>query len=224
MATTTKKDVIEIKPVILDSATLRIVGDTPLIVHAWSEKAKKEMLDAQMQKNKTKKKIAKNPVAEFACAAYWMDGEPQIPYEEWDEETFVRLATGARFGFPATAIKKAAVSAAYRNEMSKNKVVLQGAFFIDGEGPMQLIEIKGAGLPEMREDSVRVGMGTADLRYRPQFSNWYMDITIKYNRNGPISLEDIVNIVNLGGFTCGLGEWRTEKGGGYGAFHVAATE
>ena len=36
---------------------IRIVGDSPLIVHNWSEKAKKEMLDAQTGKNKTKKKI-----------------------------------------------------------------------------------------------------------------------------------------------------------------------
>lgn len=224
MAITKKNDVIEIKPVIMDSAKLRIVGDTPLIVHAWGEKAKKEMLDAQMGKGKVKKKEAKNPVAEFACAAYWMDGEPDIPYAEWDEENFTELATQARFGFPAVAIKNAAVSAAYRNEMSKDKVSLRGAFSIDGEGLMQLVEIKGAGVPEMREDNVRIGMGTADLRYRPQFNNWYMDITLRYIRNGKYSLEDIINIINLGGFTCGIGEWRNEKGGVFGSFHVATTE
>ena len=36
---------------------IRIVGDSPLIVHNWREKATKEMLDAQTGKNKTKKKI-----------------------------------------------------------------------------------------------------------------------------------------------------------------------
>ena len=29
--------------------TLNIIGDSPLIVHRWSEKAKKEMLDKQMK-------------------------------------------------------------------------------------------------------------------------------------------------------------------------------
>ena len=34
--------------------------------------------------------------------------------------------------------------------------------------------------------------------------------------------KNIVNMINLGGFSCGLGEWRTEKGGMHGTFHVAA--
>ena len=215
-----KETVVEIRPVVMDSVRIRIVGDTPLIVHAWSEKAKREMLDAQTGKGKVKKKVAKNPVAEFATVAYWMDGTPDIPYQDWDEELFEKLATGARFGFPATAIKNAAVSAAYRNEMSKDKVSLRGSFFIDGEGDMQLVEIKTDGLPQIREDMVRVGMGTADIRYRPQFTNWYMDLTIRYNRNGKMSLDDILNIIEIGGSTCGIGEWRCEKGGQYGMFHV----
>ena len=32
--------------------SLKIVGDSPLIVHAWSEKAKREMLEKQMKKSK----------------------------------------------------------------------------------------------------------------------------------------------------------------------------
>ena len=48
MATTKKAEVVEIKPVELRNVTLKIVGDTPLIVHAWSEKAKRMMLESQM--------------------------------------------------------------------------------------------------------------------------------------------------------------------------------
>ena len=44
--------------------TVDIIGDSPLIVHAWSEKAKREMLDAQQGKKTGKKKEFKNPVAE----------------------------------------------------------------------------------------------------------------------------------------------------------------
>ena len=40
MATAKKAEVVEIKPVELRTVTLKIVGDTPLIVHAWSEKGK----------------------------------------------------------------------------------------------------------------------------------------------------------------------------------------
>lgn len=38
--------VITIKPVRVSKANITLVGDTPLIIHAWGEKAKKEMLAA----------------------------------------------------------------------------------------------------------------------------------------------------------------------------------
>jgi hypothetical protein len=35
-----------------------------------------------------------------------------------------------------------------------------------------------------------------------------------------VSLEQIVNLFNLGGYCCGVGEMRVEKGGENGMFHV----
>lgn len=54
-----KKDemIIEVKPLDIRETPIRIVGDTPLIVHAWGWKAKQMMLDAQMGKTKTKAKL-----------------------------------------------------------------------------------------------------------------------------------------------------------------------
>ena len=108
------------------------------------------------------------------------------------------------------------------NEMSKDKVSLQGAFFLLGEGEHQLVEIKSPAIPVIRQDNVRVGMGSADIRYRPHFENWSIDLTVRFNENGKLKIADIFNIINLGGQTNGIGEWRTEKGGQYGAFHIKA--
>lgn len=211
------EEVIEIKPVEEVMVKVRIVGDSPLIVHKWSEKAKKEMLDSQQGKKAGKKKDPKDPVKDFIDAAYWIEGEPAV--DEKTEEGFEKaVRNGARFGFPAVAVKKAAVSAAYRNGWSKDKVSVQSSFFIDTVDG-ELIEICGDA-PVMREDMVRVGMGTADLRYRPEFKNWYSDITIRYNKNGIYSLDKIINMINLGGYACGLGENRVEKGGLNGKFHI----
>lgn len=44
MATKSAKT-IEILPMELETVEITIVGTTPLIVHAWSEKAKRMMLD-----------------------------------------------------------------------------------------------------------------------------------------------------------------------------------
>lgn len=234
---TKKTEVIEIKPMEREHTPLTIVGDTPLIVHKWSFKALMEMLKI----NAIEKKVPRNPVAEVAAALYWMDADrdpfPALPftmmengtklynemiekYKAYGEDDFKRDADGARFGFPVTAIKKAAISSAYRNEMSKDKVSMQGAFFLMGEGEQQLVEIKSPTIPSIRQDNVKVGMGTADIRYRPQFDQWSIDLVMMRNANGKLSRADIFNIIDLGGQTNGIGEWRIEKGGQYGTFHI----
>ena len=209
-------EVIEIRPIEIKKVTVRIVGDTPLIMHAWSEKAKRMMLEAQMGIAKGKKKEAKNPVDDFIRSMYWLTPMPEDGTMESFEEA---IANGARFGFPVTAFKQAAISAAYRMGWAKDKMSMRGAFFIDSD-ENGMIEIH-SDTPEMREDMVKVGMGTADIRYRGEFKNWYADLTISYNANGQYSLENIVNIINAGGYVCGVGEWRPERDGQNGMFHVA---
>jgi hypothetical protein len=34
----------------------------------------------------------------------------------------------------------------------------------------------------MREDMVRIGMGTADIRYRGEFPEWSVDVPLRFNR------------------------------------------
>lgn len=213
---TKKTEVIEIRPIEIKKVTVRVVGDTPLIMHAWSEKAKRMMLEAQMGIAKGKKKEVKNPADDFIRSMYWLTPMPEDGTMESFEEA---IANGARFGFPVTAFKQAAISAAYRMGWAKDKMSMRGAFFIDSD-ENGMIEIH-SDTPEMREDMVKVGMGTADIRYRGEFKNWYADLTISYNANGQYSLENIVNIINAGGYVCGVGEWRPERDGQNGMFHVA---
>ena len=229
MASTKKTtEVITIQPVEKVTAEITIVGETPLIVHAWSEKAKKEMLEAQQGKSKGKKKDFKNPVADFIRSMYWLDGTPEIPEgatEEECEEIFNKaIEKGARFGFPAVAIKKAAVSAAYRQGLTKDKVSANGSFWLTGIEDPEFVVIESDEPPVMREDMVKIGMGTADLRYRGEFKNWKCKCKISYLKDGAFSIENIISMINLGGFSCGLGEWRTEKGGVSGAFRVQTTK
>ena len=212
---TKKTEVIEIRPIEVKKVTVRVVGDTPLIMHAWSEKAKRMMLEAQMGIAKGKKKEVKNPADDFIRSMYWLTPMPEDGTMESFEEA---IENGARFGFPVTAFKQAAISAAYRMGWAKDKMSMRGAFYIDSD-ENGMIEIH-SDTPEMREDMVKVGMGTADIRYRGEFKNWYADLTISYNANGQYSLENIVNIINAGGYVCGVGEWRPERDGQNGMFHV----
>ena len=209
MATKTT-ETVTIPPINIQFATIRVVGDSPLIVHKWTEKAKKEMLDKHMKKATTKGHDPKDPVADFINSLYWLEGEP----EEKTEAGFAKaIQNGARFGFPSVAFKASAVSAGYRSGVTKNLVSMNAAFHIDGE----FVEING--IPEIREDPCRVGMGTADIRYRGEFKQWSANVEVKYNASA-ISLEQLCNLFNLGGFACGIGEWRPEKGGRYGMYHI----
>ena len=209
---------IEIKPIDIKHIPVRIVGDSPLIVHAWSDKAKKMMLDAQMGVTKTKARELRNPIEDFINSLYWLAEKPA----DNTEEAFMKaVKNGAKWGFPVGAIKMAANSAAYRLKWVKNQMELRGAYFLQSDfGDMA--EIKGS-IPEMREDMVRVGMGSADLRYRGEFKNWSMDLILEYNASGGMSLEQILNCINAGGYCCGIGEWRPEKDGNNGRFHIEAT-
>lgn len=213
--------VIEIKPVRIVRTEITLVGDSPLIVHAWSEKAKRMMLEAQMKTAKTKKaREVRDPFAEFVDSIYWLDGASEDKTPEGFEAA---LVNGARFGFPVTGIKQAAISAAYRSGSTKDMASMRGAFYVNGTDCSEFVTIEGA-LPEMREDMVRIGMGTADLRYRAEFKDWKAKAILTYNDNGVFTLEQIVNAINLGGFMCGIGEWRPERDGQYGMYHVELSE
>ena len=191
-----------------------IIGDSPLIMHKWSEKAKKQIRDAQTKQPKTKGHDIRNPYEDLIDSIYWLEGAPK----EKTEDGFAKaIANGAKFGFPAVAVKAAAVAAGYRAGVTKDKVSQSGMIPVDGE----FIEIQGT--PGIREDMVRVNNGGADLRYRGEFKNWSAEIEVSYNASA-LSAEQVVNLFNLGGFVCGIGEWRPEKSGEYGRFHVATAE
>lgn len=216
MVKATKNELIEIMPLEIKKVKLRIVGDSPLLVHAWSPKAKQMMIDAQTGATKTKAKPKREPYEEFIDSMYWLTEKPDVA----TPDAFAKaIKDGAKFGFPVGAIKQAANSAAYRMKWVKNQMELRGSYFLRTEHG-SFAEIKGS-IPDMREDMVRIGNGSADLRYRGEFNNWYMDFVLEYNASGAMSLEQIINCINAGGFAVGIGEWRPEKDGDHGTFHVA---
>jgi hypothetical protein len=211
MAKKTTEQVVNIPAINIKRFQITLVGDSPLIVHRFAEKARKELLDRNMKKAKAVKE-AQDPVKEFIDSLYWLSGKPEVSTEEGFENA---IKAGATFGFPSVAFKAAAVSAGFRCGITKNKTIANGAFHIDGE----YVEIKG--IPEMREDIVRLsGAGAPpDIRYRGEFKEWEATFTVKYNAS-VFSAEQIINLFNLGGFACGIGEWRAEKGGINGMYHV----
>lgn len=187
----------EVKGFILPEIKLKrlgmiLVGKTPLITHAWGPKALEQMRTKQ-QKGAKMAKAAKDPNADFEAAKY-------------------RNAKGEEC-VRAAFFKNAIVSACRYSDDLK-MTLIRGALFVEGD----LLPIKG-NKSVMREDTVRVGMGTADLRYRPEYRDWSVDIVVEFNANS-LSAAQVVNLVRLAGFSVGICEWRPEKNGDFGRFDV----
>ena len=185
---------ISIPKLDLRTISIMLVGDSPLISHRWSDKAKRQMLEKQMKKAKQAKEAK----------------DPELDYRE---SLYVHPDGG--YAFPSVAFKSAAVDACSHIE-GITKVEARGAFHINGD----LVKLDGT--PQMREDMVRVGMGTADIRYRGEFREWRTTFALRYNA-AVLSAEQIINLFNTAGFAIGVGEWRPEKNGSFGMFHVATS-
>lgn len=220
------QNLIELVPIEKRELNITLVGDTPLIVHAWSEKAKRMMLDKQQKKATASKNAVKIPFNDFADSLYWITEKPKHGKTDEEAEQLVlnAIANGARFGFRADGIKAAAVITPKRMGQKIDGTDMKASFFVKGStehSTLDLAEIVGSA-PEIREDMVRVGgqSKTADIRYRAMFAEWRIPLCVTFNATGKLSAEQIVNAINASGFAVGIGEWRPEKSGQYGMFHV----
>lgn len=189
----------------LGAATLHVPirGTAPLLMHKFSEKAKRQMLDAQQGRRSPK--VNRDPEADFIAATYHLDD--------------------GGYGFPTIGFKAATVSAARFFGKDVTMVGLRQSMFFRGEHSkaegQQLTRIEGPD-PIMREDVVRLGQSGTDLRYRPQFNDWTAILIIVYVKS-MLSPGSILSLVDAAGLGVGVGEWRPEKKGDYGTFEVDPT-
>lgn len=199
-------DKIEISKIGTTTMLVPIIGTSPLIVHNFSEKSKRQMLEAQQGKKSPKE--VRDPQAEYEAAFYRIADENSGP---------------DRYGFPVTAFKAATVGAARFYDKSVSMTSLRQFLFMHGvlskADPQQLVPIEGT--PEMREDVVRLGgmARSADLRYRPMFPEWSAVLKVTYVTSA-LSESSVLSLIDAGGLGLGVGEWRPEKRGEFGTYAV----
>lgn len=190
---------IKLAPIRKRRVTMRIVGKSPLIQHQWGAKALGMMRDKHAGR-KTKTREVRDPQAEGREAMYVdAKGRPAVP---------------------AMAIKSAVIGAAHK-DIGVEKTLVRKSLFIVCPDSRNMLTMD-CDEPEIREDTVRVGQGSADLRYRPYFHRWSVDITWEIDEE-LLRVEDLLNLVDRAGFGVGIGEWRPEKGGEFGRFEVDRT-
>ena len=197
-----REEAIGILRVRREEFTVKVRGLSPLIMHRWPEKAKQEMRDKQMGKAKTKK-APKDPDAIFEACQY-------------------RFDDGKRLGIPCLAFKKACISAV-RHVDGMAMTEARGAFFITGEyserAGYPLTEITAYKEMVCREDPVRVGRGTADLRYRPEVREWEAMLNVELY-GSTLTPEQFLGLLDIAGHMVGVLDWRPERGGDFGRFEL----
>src|SRR5262245_2846793 len=119
MATSTKKEQkVELLPINISEFEVEVIGTSPLIVHRFSEKAKKQIEDKQQKKAKQSKE-GRDPHAEYLASLYTFP-------------TDVPGVKGCRYGVPAVWFKLAMV-AACRYSDGLTMTAARGAFHVMGE-------------------------------------------------------------------------------------------
>lgn len=186
--------------------TVRLIGISPLIIHAWSEKAKEMMRQKHQEGRKTRDRDLRNPEEEGKNACYWVDADKRT-----------------KPGVLAISLKCAVIEAAH-NDFGIPKTLVRKALFVYPMGrdcviPLEPASGKGKLNWQIEEDLVRVGQGKADLRYRPYFYDWSLTTQWELYTNY-LLVPDFLKLLDWAGLGVGIHEWRPQLGGEFGRFRI----
>jgi len=184
------------------TATLRIIGVTPMFQNRMANKAKQSLLVGSKKKTTAEKALIKHhPIEEFRSSAEILPAGPTA------------------LGLRVVAVKGAMCTAALETP-GMTKTSAQRLLFMPGDFAALY------GTPQLRMDVVRSAdmNKTPDVRSRCYIPRWGAEITIKYIIP-QLSMQSVVNLLCNAGVLIGVGDFRQEKGkGSFGSFRVICDE
>lgn len=183
--------------------TTMIIGTAPLICHKFSEKLRKQILDKHMGEA-SEGRTKKNPHDNYMAARY-------------------RLPDGTD-GVPAGGLKACIVDG-FSKETGVPMTRAKGAIrVLATDSATNYVRIITPHEPSMREDVVRNDSGVVDIRHRPEYWPWAMELSVEF-LPARVSNKQVLYAMQIAGFTIGLCEWRPaskqSKSGAYGTFRLA---
>lgn len=181
---------------------------SPLVIHAFTDKAKQQIRDKQQKKAKRAK-------------------EQRLPAEEYQAAKYIN--EHGQECAPITAIKKSMISAGTAMD-NLTKVAIRQALFVspthDQKAMLVPIETDDGqpAIGVMREDAVTIGINTRGLTYRPEYPTWRLLVTVEYNSR-LISRDQVIALAMHAGWGVGICEGRPEKSSalGWGRYDVAVS-
>ena len=206
---TGKAETLVVKAPNFQVLKLTVEGTAPLVVNRFGAKAKAEMEAKQLAGGKAKTS---------------RERDPKIPEECFREALHVDAAEGW-YGVQASGIRAALISACRAGGivMTRAKlavfVLADGMDVVDG---VPLIRIKG-GEPRMVSHPTRNESGVADIRHRPMWDKWRLDIRLRFDAD-MIDAQSVANLLARAGEQVGICEGRPDSrksvGMGWGTFRL----
>lgn len=201
---------ITITPPKFETATIPIIGVTPLVIHKFSQKVQATIRETQEAGSVAKKGRKRDPrdfAANYEAAKY-------ISKQGW-------------CGIPSAAFRNALIAACrtvgFKMTIAKMSVFcVADGFDEDGTGLVKITR----GEPHMDVRPGRNANGGVDLRSRPMWEEgWEARPTFKWDSD-QFSATDLVNLLARAGMQVGLCEGRPDSkmsaGCGWGQFEIAS--
>jgi len=207
----TSTTAITIKPPNIQYAAFRLEGTSPFVQLRFSEKAMNAMA-AKMKEGSTARSKKIREARDF----------------DQDLKDALHVSTEGWIGIPAGAFRNAMISACKLVGFAMTKAKL--SIFVDADGfdcvdGVPLVKLD-AGKPESTRMAVRNQTGVADLRVRPMWREWGVDLRVSFDGD-QFTVADVTNLLARAGMQVGVGEGRhdsrTSAGLGWGCFRVSET-
>jgi hypothetical protein len=195
MAAAPKADEINVLEIHQGELQMCILGTSPLLFNRMAEKAKRELLMPKGRKSAADRaaSLKHQPLEEYRNSVY-------------RRADHVRGAT--RLLFPAPAFKSVMATAALDLPGTK-RTEIGRLTWIMGE------KVEIYGIPRLRMDVVRSAdmNRTPDVRTRACLAEWACRVTVRFVMP-KLRETAVANLMAAGGVTCGIGDFRQEKGKG----------
>lgn len=186
----------------LGRITFCIVGTSPMLMHRFAFKQQREILFPSPKKNRAEREssLKHNPEQEFRDACY-LNRDPNSP---------------ALFHIPQMSFSAALANAALDVPGATKSKLMRLA-------KVSSPQIDLFGIPRLHMAMTRSSdiAKTPDIRTRPIFPRWACKVEVDYV-SSLLKQGQIAALMATAGVIIGIGDWRSQKGGMYGGFRLAA--
>ena len=201
-------DVVTISPPKFERIRLRLVGTAPYMQARFSAKAMQAM-KSKMEAGPTAKKGGRKDARDF----------------DDDFRAAQHIAADGWNGVPAAALRNACIDVCrmvgFKMTHAKMSIFVEADGFdkVDGTPLVRL----DAREPERVDMATRNATGVADIRVRPMWREWALNVVIRFDAD-QFTTSDVVNLISRAGEQVGIGEGRpfskSSNGLGFGTFTV----